>query len=232
MNTISRAGLTLVTGACFALVASPAAAHPDDHGGDGHQGDGGYDVVEAGEWTPADPALYEPLEFAACGDTVTIEGGDVRAAEERVSTLENGATLIEFRGQVTVDLTRHADGAMIDELDVSGVGSTLISADGTKVKDILFGASIMFPLFEAEVGPFVDAFGTDLAYFSDPEESVRIRLTTDPATGEVLDVRSIDVDAHIEDLCTWFDDDPRHHHDGDKYHDGDRRHHGDGHHRN
>jgi hypothetical protein len=212
MNTLSRAGLTLVTGACLTLVAAPAGAHPGDH-----EDPPGGGVAEVGEWTPAAEDYYAPFEVPACGDTITVEGGDVRAAEQRVSTLHNGATLIEFRGEVTTDLTRRSDGAMIDELDISGVTSTLISADGTRVKETLFGASLLFPVSQAEVAEFVEAFGTDLAYFTDPEESVRAKVTVDPVTNEVLELRSIEIDADIEDLCTWFDD----HDDHDDDHDDD-----------
>jgi hypothetical protein len=217
MNTFSRVGLTLVTGASMALVAAPAYAHPDS---DHHD-----PVVEVGEWTATPPEFYEPITFQACGSTISMEGGDVRRAEERVSVLESGATLIEGRGQVTVDLTRESDGAMIDELDISGPVFTTISADGTKVTDTLFGASIMFPFAEAERPAFLEAFGTDLAYFSDPAESVTFKLLVDPETGEVQRLRSIEVDAHIVDLCQEFDGHGDEHHD--HYYD---HHHDHGHH--
>lgn len=211
MNTVSRVGLTLVTGASMALVAAPAYAHPD---GDHHD-----PVVEVGEWMPTPEEFYEPITFQACGDTILMESGDVRRVEQRVSMLESGATLIEGRGQMTVDLTRESDGAMIDELDISGLAFTTISADGTKVTDSLFGASILFPFAEAERPAFLEAFGTDLAYFSDPDESVTFNVLADAETGEVLELRSIEVDAHVVDLCQEFDG------HGDEHHD-----HGDGHH--
>jgi hypothetical protein len=223
MNTFSRVGLTLVTGASLALVAAPASAHPvddsDHHGG----------VAEVGEWMPVPEEYYSSLDltFPACGDSITIEYGDVRAVEQRVSMLKNGATLSEIRGQATVDLTRQSDGAMIDELDISGVGSTTISADGTMVTDKLFGASILFPFTEAETPVFQEAFGTDLAYFSDPAESVVIEVTVDPETSTVTEVRSIEVEAHIVDLCEKFDGADKKRHHGDKHHD---HHHGHGHH--
>ena len=208
MNTVSRVCLTLVTGAGMVLVAAPAYAHPDS---DHHD-----PVVEVGEWMPAPEEFYEPTSFQACGDTILMETGDVGRVEQRVSMLESGATLIEGRGQMTVDLTRESDGAMIDELDISGLAFTTISADGTKVTDTLFGASIMFPLAETERPAFLEAFGTDLAYFSDPDESVTFTLLADAETGEVLELQSIEVDAHVVDLCQEFDG-----HDHDYDHDYD-----------
>jgi hypothetical protein len=214
MHTATRAGLILVTGAALTFVAAPANAHPDHHD----------PVVEVGEWTPVPEDFFAAFSFEACGDTITIAGGDVLEAEERVSVLESGATLIEFRGEVTVDLTRASDGATIDELDISGPGSTRISADGTRVTETLYGASILFPFGETERPAFLAAFGTDLAYFADPDESVVLRVVVDPATEEVQEVRSIDVDADIVDLCRVFDDhdgdhDEGDHHDGDEHHD-------------
>jgi len=221
MNTVSRAGLTLVTGTCLALVASPAAAH----GGAHHS----HDIVEKGEWVATPAEFYAAAEFPACGDVITIVGGDVRAAEDRTSTLADGSTLVEFRGEVTVDLTRKSDGAKIDELDISGVGHTVISADGRYLHDVLFGASLLYPYTEADAALFREQFGTDLVYFADPDESVTLELTVDPATGALVEFRDVDVDAHLVDLCTVFD---RKHHDGE-HHDGrhhDGRHHDGKHH--
>jgi hypothetical protein len=223
MNTATRAGLTLATGAALTFVAAPASAHPDGHHED--------PVVEVGEWALVPEDAFAAFSFEACGDTITMAGGDVLAAEERVSVLKSGATLIEFRGDVTVDLTRESDGAVIDELDISGVASTRISADGTEVTETLFGASILFPVADTERPVFLETFGTDLAYFSDPAESVVFRLVVDAATGEVQEVRSIEVDAHIVDLCQKFDRHGDEHHDGDKHYEHhDYDHHDDEHH--
>ncbi len=215
MNTLSRVGITLVTGASMTLVAAPAYAHDD-----GHHHDGGHHagVVEVGEWMPTPPEFYEPITFEACGDTITMEGGDVRQGEERVSLLADGATLIEARGGLTVDLTRESDGAMIDELDITGLAFTTISADGTRVTDTLFGASILFPFGDTERPAFLEAFGTDLAYFTDPAESVTFQLRVDPETGEVQELLAIEGYAHTVDLCQWFDGHGDEHHDHDDDH--------------
>lgn len=197
MNTLSRVGLTLVTGAGMTLVAAPAYAHPEE---DHHDV-----VVEVGEWLAPPEEYYAPFTFEACGDTITLTAGDVRAVEERVSVLDDGATLIEFRGQFTVDLTRESDGAMLDELDISGVGSTEISADGSRVTETLFGASLLHPVADAERPVFMEGFGTDLAYFADPAESVVFELRVDPESGEVQEVLAIGGYAHTVDLCQAFD---------------------------
>ncbi len=73
------------------------------------------------EWVPVTEEYYAPMETQACGDTVVIEGGDVRKAEMRETVRPDGTVVTEYRGAATVDITRLFDGAVIDELDISGV---------------------------------------------------------------------------------------------------------------
>ena len=178
-----------------------------------------------GVWSPVAEDFYSPLPFEACGRPLVIQGGDVLDAEERVSELEDGTVLIEFRGSATVDILDDEGRVLIDELDISGIGSTLISADGSEFINILYGASVGFPFSDVEREAFLEAFGTDLAYWADPEESVIFSAVVDPETGEVTEVIDITVDAEIVDLCESLDDD---HGDKDDKDDDDDK--DDGHH--
>lgn len=206
MRRATRAGVVTVAAAGAVLTASPAWAHDAPEGGD----DG---------WVPIEelrPDYYEPFSGPACGTTVTIASGDVREVEARETVREDGSVLTEIRGDATVDITREDTGQVIDELDVSGEGYDLISADQRYFEIYLEGPSILL----ASLGPIdeaaFDAAGLPhLAYYK--RGAVTIRSTGDPETGELLS-EEIDVDAHrIHDLCTWFDGDR-----GDDRHDGKR----------
>ncbi len=212
MNRLARASLVIVAGAGLSLTTSPALAHDDDP-----------DLPEgSGDWAPmaeVDPAFYDPIDIEACGTTVTMSPGDERDVETRQTDLPNGDLLIELRGAFTVDLTRHDTGQVIDELDISGDTTELISEEGTHIIGVYEGPSILFPF--PELGP-VDAAAfeaagiPDLAYFT--KGTVAFDLVINPETGEAVSEEA-DVDARLHDLCTWFGDDDEH---------GGNRHHGHG----
>jgi len=209
------------------LAASPAYAHGEDPSEGGQQGD-------ADGFMPVDPSYYEQSpQFEACGSTITMTSGDVREAEERVTELATGETLIEFRGAFTVDLVRESDGAMIDELDIGGPGWEVDAQIGDEVliTQVLYGASILFPAGgPVDEAAFEEAGIPALAYFQDPEDRVQVEIRIDAETGEPIDVEFTNVDAELVDLCAWFDEGKgdggdKDHHDGDEHgHHGDAKH--------
>jgi hypothetical protein len=212
---------SLAVGALAAAIigagASPAWAGGDDQGG------GGFVPVET-----VRPGYYDAVEAQACGDTLTIEGGDVREVEIRSVTQEDGTVVNDLRGAATLDITRQSDGAMIDELDVSGPGHEVISPDGTQADITLEGASLISPMPGEE--EFFAAEGLfDLTYFKHGE--VTLHITLDPDTGATVDFTA-DVDAHLIDLCKKFDKGDHGHHgahgdDDDKGDHDDKGGHGD-----
>ncbi len=192
-----------VVGSLAALplaMASPALAT----GGDEH--------IDWGPWTELPPEHYEMVTtFTACGgEEFTITAGDVRGADIRDATLEDGTFVGEYRGPETIDITR-SDGAMIDELDVGGRRLTYSYMDNTIV-DTLWGASFLFPFDPERSAKLIDVFGTDLVYWTDPGDYVTETFGIDPDTGEILET-DWDVQADIVDLCQWFDEDEKHHDD-------------------
>ncbi len=197
MNRLARAGVALVAGGTMALTASPAGAHSDEP----TPGNGG-------DWVPIEelrPDFYDPVDISACGTTVTMSTGDVADVEGRETTLPNGDLLFEARGGRTVDLTRQDTGQVIDELDISGPLSELISADGTHITADVYGPSILFPIPEfgpVDAAAFEAAGLPDLAYYR--KGVVTFYVVLNPETGEFISEEA-DVDARVHDLCTWFD---------------------------
>jgi hypothetical protein len=192
----------VLAAAVVGLGAPPALAHGDAD-------DAGFVPVEE-----IHPDYYTGITFAACDSTVTMEYGDVREVEARVTENPDGTTTTEYRGAATVDLTR-ADGAVIDELDVSGPGTDIVGPTGVTI--VLGGPSILFPIDEVQQAAW-DAAGLpegDLAYVKRGEVEVRVALD---AEGVPVSEEWVRLDARIIDLCRWFDRENARNHPGGQAH--------------
>ena len=173
---------------------------------------GGETDPGGGEWMPVEqlvPEYYSPSDVDACGTTVTVSSGDVREVEARQHLLPDGTLVTDFRGDATLDVTRHSDGATIDELDISGPAREVVAPDGASADVALWGASLVYPL-PGEEQFFAEAGLPDLAYYTDGK--VVLHITADPETGMTSSLTA-DVYADVIDLCTWFDHDEGHDHD-------------------
>jgi hypothetical protein len=135
---------------------------------------------------------------------VTIDSGDLREVEQRSEVLDDGTVFTEYRGGQTVDLTRQSDGAMVDELDISGPGWDLASADGTEVLVSLDGPSLIWAGNEVERAAADEEGLPYLMYFEEGTALFRIEL--DPATGESTAVDGLRLDADVVDLCDVLDE--------------------------
>jgi hypothetical protein len=155
-------------------------------------------------WEPVPEEYYASVEVEACGSVVTIDSGDVREVEQRSEELDDGTVFTEYRGGQTVDLTRESDGAMIDELDISGPAWDLLSADGTEVLVELEGPSLIWSGNEVERAAADEEGLPYLTYFE--EGSVLFRVELDPATGESTAVDGLRLDAEVVDLCDLLDE--------------------------
>ena len=177
--------------AVLVLSGGAAAAAGDPGGGD----DG---------WVPVPEEYYASIEVEACDSVVTIESGDVREVEQRSDVLDDGTVFTEYRGGQTVDLTRASDGAVLDELDISGPAWDLVSADGTEVLVELDGPSLIWAGNEVERAAADEEGLPYLTYFE--EGSVLFRVEFDPTTGESTAVDGLRVDAEVVDLCDLLDE--------------------------
>ncbi|NEK59749.1 hypothetical protein GCU56_17990 [Geodermatophilus sabuli] len=212
--TVSAVAATII-----GLGTTPALAH-DGNGDEDRHGRGGFVPVEE-----IVPDYYAPVTFDACGDTITMETGDVRQVVAR-QTVSADSVFTEFRGGWTVDLVRHSDHARIDELDISGAGSDETRPDGISI--YLEGPSILFPMDDLQRQAMRDAgIETDLAYYERGVVEIEVALD---AAGVPVSEEWTRVDARIRDLCTQFDRDDdhrddRHHRDHARTHHEGKTHH-------
>ena len=155
-------------------------------------------------WAPVPEEYYASVEVEACGSVVTIDSGDVREVEQRSKVLDDGTVFTEYRGAQTVDLTLASDGASIDELNISGPGWNLVSADGTTLLVELDGPSLIWALNDVERAAADEEGLPYLMYFE--EGTVLFRLLVDPATGETTAVDGLRLEADIVDMCGVLDE--------------------------
>ena len=110
-----------------------------------------------GRFVPFPEEFQQPMTFLACDSEVTLEPGDVDEREYRALVDAEGDTVVQFRGASTVDITRASDGAMLDEVDASGGGVDIFSADGESVTFDWAGPSVVVALDEVETQEFAEA---------------------------------------------------------------------------
>lgn len=126
------------------------------------------------QWPPADtngefvplPSL-PPETIEACDTEITISQGDVDAFEYRstvVDSPQGQTTVVEIRGDATVDVTRASDGAVVDELDVGGDG---LEVYGPNTFQFVYeGPSLLFSHIPAEAEALERAGLPDPAYYT------------------------------------------------------------------
>lgn len=160
-----------------------------------------------GHFVSVPAQYYDPIDIDACGSTVTMTAGDVQDVEWKVNIRRDGSTVIKYRGDTTVDLTRTSDHAFIDELDVSGRYTEHISADQNNYSASLKGPSIIWPLSSAEADAIADAGLPEFFYFEKGRFAIDIAFSEDP---KVLEPVSIDVTKnstrHVSDVCELLDE--------------------------
>lgn len=166
-----------------------------------------------GQWVPIDEAYYEGFSGPACGSTVTVTGGDLRQTEMRVTSLPDGSTLREIRGELTVDVVRESDGATLDELDVSGVGFELGSEpteDGKVVITAgLEGRSIVLAVDPLQAESLMEAGLPEFLFFSGGQITTQDVLQLAEAEDEMPTTIMAKVLSNtatgVEDVCKMLD---------------------------
>ena len=199
------ATLSLVAGTASAASATeeeaPAPWPPADTGG---------------EYVPVPDDYYDPIEFPACGTSVTMTSGDVRDVHYKSTLKYDGSTVIRYRGDGTVDLTATPggnlpDGGFIDELDVSGPGSQRISADGSTVVETLEGPSIVYPVSATDSAELDRGGFPELFYFEDGKLRIEISLSEDKDAVEPDAVEIVrDTTSGVVDLCEALEESAEH----------------------
>ncbi|MDN4612115.1 hypothetical protein [Arthrobacter burdickii] len=199
MSITKALSLPMLVAFSLAAGAVPASAAPEDSE-PSRGGTHGF--------VPVPEEFYEPESYdvEACGSTVTIASGDVREVQYRVRVNKDGSTVVRFRGESTVDLTRKSDGAFIDELDVSGPFTQRSSADGQNAELTFRGASIIDPTDPTSAAGFAAAGLPYLFFFEHGKLTVQVEFSDDPTVMEPDSVEVVHSPRHVVDVCDMLDE--------------------------
>lgn len=160
-----------------------------------------------GQWLPVPQEIGEQSYMVdACGSVVTVAPGDVSEVEYHSMHQPSGTIRVEYRGAATVDVTRESDGAMLDELDGSGPGYELFSADRLTVTFSWEGPSIIgaFDAVEAEV--FATQGLPPLFYYESGNTTERVVFSDDPAAETIVSAEFLtDTALGVRDVCDMLD---------------------------
>lgn len=159
-----------------------------------------------GEWLPIPDFVYEPQDVEACDSVVTISPGDVREGEYQAMAQDDGTTRIEFRGPSTVDVLRQSDGAVLDELDDSGAGYQIVSADGLEVTFSFDGPSLFGAFDEVEAAEFASHGLPPLFYYTSGTITEIVVFDPDPEAETVESAEIVtDTALGVYDVCDLLD---------------------------
>lgn len=177
-------------------------------------GSPGEEPSPAGPWPPADTngrflpvpeEFYAPYEVAACGTTVQVASGDARSIKYRSTHKEDGTIKVAYRGHTTVDISRPSDGAVIDELDVSGRFSERYAPDGLTLGVKARGPSIISAVEDVEIAALAQAGLPSFLYFESGKLAAEI-VFSDAAQSSITSLTITHNSAEsVRDICQMLD---------------------------
>lgn len=159
-----------------------------------------------GEWVPAPDFLTGPKTVAACGTEVTITPGDAQELEYLAIEAVDGSTYVLYRGATTADVARE-DGALLEELDVSGPGYERYSEDGLTVTFSFEGPTITAAFDEVEAAVFEQAGLPAFFYYDGGNITETVVFPADPEAETIVSAEVTDNTATgVRDVCEMLDE--------------------------
>jgi hypothetical protein len=167
-----------------------------------------------GEWLPVPDEVYaQSRTIEACGSTVTGTIGDVRDGEYQSLHQADGTVRVEFRGDVTMDVVRASDGAMLDELENGGPGAEIYSPDRLTVTFSYDGPSVIFAFDEVEAAVFAAQGLPSIVYYDEGNTTERVVFSADPAATTIASAEFLtDTARGVRDICDMLDEAAADHH--------------------
>jgi hypothetical protein len=153
--------------------------------------------------------------YPACGSHIHVYPGDVFDLRYRALVNDEGQTVVEYRGNLTVDVHRLSDGASLDEIGVSGTRFEIFEPDGQTVTYDHHGSAIVAASDGVEAQVFTEA-GLPEAFLylsGDLTETVTYDSAPDelgqqfpPALSAEITENTTD---YVFDLCDLLDEAPK-----------------------
>ena len=159
-----------------------------------------------GAWLPLPEEVAQAFSVAACDSTVTVSSGDVLDVEYSAMHQADGTVRVEYRGEATIDVTRESDGAQLDELDVSGPGYEIFSADGGSITFSWEGPSIIGAFDEVEAAVFAAQGLPPLFFYESGNTTERVVFSGDPEAETIESAEFLtDTALGVADVCDLLD---------------------------
>ncbi|GAA1747224.1 hypothetical protein [Kocuria aegyptia] len=209
MNTTRRAAAVAV---CLIVAATPAAS--------------GSPAVPPAQvpWPPPSthgrflpyPENVNLLgSYPSCGAHIDVSPGDVFDLQYRALVTDRGETVVEYRGDLTLDVRRLPDGADLDEVGVSASRIEVYDSSGTTVTYARTGPAIVAASNEVEAQAFADAGLPEAFLFlsGDLMETVTYETAPTELGQDVPPMLSAEITedstAYVFDLCDLLDQAPK-----------------------
>lgn len=163
-----------------------------------------------GAFRPLPPAFSQPQTVPACDTELTLSPGDIDARQYRALVTAEGDTVVEYRGEATVDITRASDGATLDEVDVSGSGFEVFAADGSSVTYDWSAPTLVVAFDEFETEAFAEQGLPQAFLYLSGRFTETVTFESAPELGqEVPPVVGVEITEnsteYVFDLCDLLD---------------------------
>ncbi|MEX5303724.1 hypothetical protein [Kocuria sabuli] len=136
--------------------------------------------------------------------------GDIDTTQYRALVTAEGDTVVEYRGVVTVDITRASDGARLEELALTDSGFETYSADGRSVTYDWPGTWLVVAFDEVEAAAFAEAGLPEAFVYLSGRLTETVTFAAAPEHGEEMPpVTSVQIlensTEYVFDLCDLLD---------------------------
>lgn len=163
-----------------------------------------------GAFVPLPASFYEPATVPLCGSEVTITQEDVEPGEYRALVTEDGDTVVEYRGAITLDISRASDGAVLEDVLLDSSPIETYDADGVTATFDYPGPALVVATEEADVQALAEAGLPPAFLYLSGRLVSTTTLDSAPGTGHeppaVLDVEIVENSTeYVFDVCHLLD---------------------------
>lgn len=193
-------------------VAAPAAAHKQEPAPpiDQPVEVPGPPPSTHGAFLPVPEEFFAPQTVPLCDSEITVTTEAVEPAMYRALVTEDGDTVVDYRGVLSVDVTRASDGATLEDVIFDSTPIETYAADGLSATFDYPGPAMVISLDEPEAQAYEEAgLPPAFVYLSG---RVVVTVTVDSASGTeqappaVTDVEIVENSAeYVFDVCHLLD---------------------------
>lgn len=167
-------------------------------------------VSTHGKFVALPEGFYATETFPLCGSAITIAADDDDPGQYRALVTAEGDAVVEYRGDLTLDITRASDGAKLDDLLLDGQAIETYDADGVTATFDYTGPSMVIAMDEADIQALEEAGLPQAFLYLSGRLVSTITLESTPVPGQeppaALEVEITDNTAeYVFDLCELLD---------------------------